>query len=167
MVHFYCLLHNRSLCRHAMLFREERCVTTQRTVVKQTNPFLTNLFSVWFQECDFVKLKDNTYLRVVYMGNLRITGSTNCCKRWYFTFNNKACAIPAAIDGSVYQSHNLNIHRPTNIEGYCGGIAKGKVKVEFKIKAGECGGGYNYCDAWTSWNQANRIIIEEVEPPVA
>ena len=101
------------------------------------------------------------------MGNLRITGSTNCCKRWYFTFNNKACAIPAAIDGSVYQSHNLNIHRPTNIEGYCGGIAKGKVKVEFKIKAGECGGGYNYCDAWTGWNMANRIIIEEVDPPVA
>ena len=54
-------------------------MTTQRTVVKQTNPFLTNLFSVRFQECDFVKLKDNTYLRVVYMGNLRITGSTNCC----------------------------------------------------------------------------------------
>ena len=77
------------------------------------------------------------------------------------------CAIAADIDGSVYQSHNLNIHRPTNIEGYCGGIAKGKVKVGFKIKAGECGGGYNYCDAWTSWNQANRIIIEEVEPPVA
>ena len=100
------------------------------------------------------------------MGNLRITGSTNCCKRWYFTFNNKTCAIPAAIDGSIYQSHNLNIHRPTNIEGYCGRIAKGKVKVEFKIKAGECGGGYNYCDAWTGWNMANRIIIEEVDPPV-
>ena len=169
MVHFYCLLHNRSLCRHAMLRREEHFVTTKRTVVQQTNPFLTSrpLFCSIFQECDFVKSKDNTYLRVVYMGNLRITGSTNCCKRWYFTFNNKTCAIPAAIDGSIYQSHNLNIHRPTNIEGYCGGIAKGKVKVEFKIKAGECGGGYNYCDAWTGWNMANRIIIEEVDPPVA
>ena len=152
-----------------MLSREEHWVTTKRTVVYQTNPFLTSrpLFCSIFQECDFVKSKDNTYLRVVYMGNLRITGSTNCCKRWYFTFNNKTCAIPAAIDGSIYQSHNLNIHRPTNIEGYCGRIAKGKVKVEFKIKAGECGGGYNYCDAWTGWNMANRIIIEEVEPPVA
>ena len=29
-VHFYCLLHNRSLCRHAMLIREERCVTTKK-----------------------------------------------------------------------------------------------------------------------------------------
>ena len=152
-----------------MLSREEHWVTTKRTVVYQTNPFLTSrsLFCSIFQECDFVKSKDNTYLRVVYMGNLRITGSTNCCKRWYFTFNNKTCAIPAAIDGSIYQSHNLNIHRPTNIEGYCGRIAKGKVKVEFKIKAGECGGGYNYCDAWTGWNMANRIIIEEVDPPVA
>ena len=117
------------------------------------------------QECHFVKLRTDSYLRVVYMGNLRIQGCTNCCKRWYFTFNNTQCDNPATIDGSVYQSANLNIHRPTNIEGYCGGMAAGKVRVGFNV--GDCSGGYNTGDAWTSWNQANRIIIEEVEPPVA
>lgn len=121
---------------------------------------------VRFQECDFVKLKSDSYLRVVYMGNIRIRSCTNCCKRWYFTFNNAECNDPAPIDGSLYQSININIHRATNIEGYCGGIAAGKVKVGFSI--GNCGNGISSnADGWTSWNQAIRIIIEEVEPPVA
>ncbi|KAL9975566.1 hypothetical protein ACROYT_G012741 [Oculina patagonica] len=113
-----------------------------------------------------VHLKKNTYLRVVYMGNIRIAGCTNCCKRWYFTFNGAECKDPAPIDGSLYQGVDLNIHRPANIEGYCGGIPAGKVSVGFSV--GSCRVPYNANgDAWTSWNQANRIIIEEVEPPVA
>ncbi|XP_068732277.1 collagen triple helix repeat-containing protein 1-like isoform X1 [Montipora capricornis] len=117
-------------------------------------------------ECDFVKLRGDSYLRVVYMGNIRITGCTNCCKRWYFTFNYAECSNPAPIDGSLYQNLDLNIHRPNNIEGYCGGIAAGKVRVGFSV--GSCPVPYNSRgDAWTSWNQVNRIIIEEVEPPVA
>ena len=121
---------------------------------------------VWFQECVFVKSRSDSYLRVVYMGNTRITGCTGCCKRWYFTFNNTEYKDPAPIDGALYQSININIHRATNIEGYCGGIASGKVKVGFSI--GNCGNGVSSsADGWTSWNQAIRIIIEEVEPPVA
>ncbi|KAL9975568.1 hypothetical protein ACROYT_G012743 [Oculina patagonica] len=117
-------------------------------------------------ECDFVKLRGDSYLRVVYMGNIRITGCTGCCKRWYFTFNNAECKDPAPIDGSLYQGTNLNIHRPTIIEGYCGGIAAGKVRVGFSV--GNCGVPFNTNgDAFTGSNQANRIIIEEVEPPVA
>ncbi|KAL9975552.1 hypothetical protein ACROYT_G012724 [Oculina patagonica] len=117
-------------------------------------------------ECDFVKLRGDSYLRVVYMGNIRIWGCTNCCKRWYFTFNDAECKNPAPIDGALYQGINLNIHRPSNIEGYCGGIAAGKVRVGFSV--GSCRVPYNANgDAYTSWNQANRIIIEEVEPPVA
>ena len=130
---------------------------------------LTDFFRICFtrlQECDFVKLRSDSYLRVVYMGNLRIRSCTACCKRWYFTFNDEECKDPAPIDGALYQNLDLNIHRPTSIEGYCGGIVAGKVRVGFSI--GNCGGGANTnADAWTSWNQANRIIIEEVEPPVA
>ena len=100
------------------------------------------------------------------MGNIRIQGCTACCKRWYFTFNNAECSNPAPIDGALFQGTNINIHRPTNIEGYCGGIAAGKVRVGFYI--GNCvGHRFNRADAYTGWNQANRIIIEEVEPPVA
>ena len=99
------------------------------------------------------------------MGNLRITSCTDCCKRWYFTFNGVECKTPAPIDGSLFHKVNINIHRPANIEGYCGGIPVGKVKVALNI--GSCGGGIKSGDAFTGWNQSNRIIIEEVEPPVA
>ena len=120
-----------------------------------------------FQECVFVKSRSESYLRVVYMGNIRTRGCKACCKRWYFTFNNAECKDPAPIDGALYQGIDINIHRVTNIEGYCGGIAAGKVKVGFSI--GNCGGGVSSssADGFTSWNQVTRIIIEEVEPPVA
>lgn len=96
-----------------------------------------NFLDQRFQECDFVKLRGDSYLRVVYMGNIRITGCTACCKRWFFTFNGAECKVPAPIDGSLYQSANINVHRPTSIEGYCGGIAAGKVRVGFSV--GNCG----------------------------
>lgn len=49
--------------------------------------------------------------------------------------------------------------------GYCGGIAAGKVRVGFSV--GNCGVPFNTNgDAYTGSNQANRVIIEEVEPPV-
>ena len=101
------------------------------------------------------------------MGNIRIRGCAVCCKRWYFTFNSAECKDPASIDGVLYQNIDINIHRATNIEGYCGGIAAGKVKVGFSV--GNCGKGVSGSSAYTyaSWNQASRIIIEEVEPPVA
>lgn len=124
-----------------------------------------NFLDQRFQECDFVKLRGDSYLRVVYMGNIRITGCTACCKRWFFTFNGAECKVPAPIDGSLYQSANINVHRPTSIEGYCGGIAAGKVRVGFSV--GNCGVPLNTNgDAYTGSNQANRVIIEEVEPPV-
>ena len=82
------------------------------------------------------------------------------------TFNDAECTDPAPIDGALYQSINMNVHRPTNIEGYCGGIAAGKVRVGFSL--GNCKVPFNTNgDAFTGSNQANRIIIEEVEPPVA
>ncbi|CAH3148628.1 unnamed protein product [Porites evermanni] len=117
-----------------------------------------------FQECDFTKKRSDTYLRVVYMGNTRITGCSSCCRRWYFTFNDVECRAPATIDGLVYQSTNINIHRSSNIEGYCGGIASGKVRVGFHV--GNCKAYPKSADALTSWNAISRIIIEEVEPPV-
>jgi len=98
------------------------------------------------------------------MGNTRITGCGNCCKRWYFTFNDVECRAPATIDGVVYHGTNINIHRSANIEGYCGGIASGKVRVGFHVE--NCKAHATSADAHTSWNAISRIIIEEVEPPV-
>lgn len=113
--------------------------------------------------CEFEKKENNTYLHVVYVGNLRIQGC-KCCKRWFFTFSSSECTNPAAIDGVVYQGSNINIHRSANIEGFCAGLNSGRVLVDFSV-----GNGYQYgnADAFTSWNSVSRIIIEEVEPPVA
>jgi len=86
--------------------------------------------------------------------------------RWFFTFNDKECDAPAPIDGVVYQSIDINIHRATNIEGYCTGIDKGLVRVGFNV--GRCKGfGESIFNAYTGWNSVSKIIIEEVEPPVA
>lgn len=74
------------------------------------------------------------------------------------------CRAPATIDGVVYHGANINIHRSANIEGYCGGIASGKVRVGFHVK--NCKAYATSADAHTSWNAISRIIIEEVEPPV-
>ena len=95
-----------------------------------------SIFFAWPQVCDFTKLKSGTFLRVVYMGVTRIRSCKACCKRWYFTFNSNECSKPAPIDGIVYHSVDINIHRSTNIEGYCGGIPAEKTQVGFNV--GDC-----------------------------
>ena len=80
------------------------------------------------------------------------------------TFNDIECMAPAAIDAVVYQSVDLNIPRPANIEGYCTGIAKGLVRVGLHV--GQCHG-FGISNAYTDWNSVSKIIIEEIEPPVA
>ena len=98
------------------------------------------------------------------MGNIRVAGCKHCCMRWFFTFNDIECRAPAAIDAVVYQNLDLNIHRSANIEGYCTGISKGLVRVGLHV--GQCHG-YGIFNAYTGWNSVSRIIIEEIEPPVA
>ena len=131
--------------------------------------FFCFLFSSNFyfllKECDFTKRRSDTYLRVVYMGNTRIMSCRYCCKRWYFTFNDAECRAPASIDGIVYHDSDISIHRSANIEGYCGGIIQGKVRVGFHV--GNCKAHDVQADAHTSWNAISRIIVEEVEPPVS
>lgn len=141
------------------------CPSCTRKTNVFTNRICINLLSK-IQACDFTKLKSGTFLRVVYVGIIRITSCTNCCKRWYFTFDRKECSNPAPIDGVIFHSVDINIHRSANIEGYCGGIPVGKVRVGFNV--GDCtGSGFSNGNAYTSWYQTIRIIIEEVERPVA
>lgn len=116
-------------------------------------------------ECNLTKRRSDTYLRVVYMGNTRIMSCRYCCKRWYFTFNDAECRAPASIDAIVYHDSDISIHRSANIEGYCGGIIPGKVRVGFHV--GNCKAHDVQADAHTSWNAISRIIVEEVKPPVS
>ncbi|KAL9958255.1 hypothetical protein ACROYT_G035249 [Oculina patagonica] len=116
--------------------------------------------------CDFHKCHDNTFLRVYYSGNIRISGCDECCNRWYFTFNEAECSTPDSIDAALYQAHagDLNKHGHGHIEGFCDAIPAGNVKVE--IRVGECvGTGQALGNADTGFGSTSRIYIEEVSPP--
>ncbi|XP_078367993.1 uncharacterized protein LOC144651837 isoform X2 [Oculina patagonica] len=116
------------------------------------------------KDCLFNKMHDNTTLRVFYSGALRIFRCTNCCKRWFFTFNGAECSGPMPIDGIVY-IHGVSGLEPLRVrhfEGYCENILKGRVRVGFNV--GNCGG-YGNADASSGWNSVPRIVIEEVPAP--
>ena len=96
-----------------------------------------------FQDCVFIKLSDDTALKAEFNGDLRIAYCLDCCKRWYFTFNGVECRKPMPIHGlvNIYKNHkntDTNVHRTTQIGGYCEGIPKGTVRVGFNV--GDCVG---------------------------
>ena len=106
-------------------------------------------------------------MKVEYNGDFRIAYCLSCCKRWYFTFNGVECRHPLAIDGlmNIASNHgktDSNIHKVTQIGGYCERIPKGTVRVG--INVGNCVGKKG-ADAYTGWNSVTRIMIEEVPPP--
>ena len=109
----------------------------------------------------FTKTRPDTALHVYWTGALRIYKYKLCCKRWYFTFNGAECSGPLPIDGVVYmwEGEDQDPHRVRHIEGHCNNIHKGKVRVGFWV--GNCHG-YGDVDAYTGWNSASRIFIEEV-----
>ena len=118
------------------------------------------------QTCEFHKCYSNTLLHVYYSGNIRISGCSQCCNRWYFTFNDAECSSPGAIDAALYQAHagDLNKHEHGHIEGYCDGIPEGNVQV--KINVGKCiGTGQALGNAYTGFGSTSRIFVEEVSPP--
>ena len=121
-------------------------------------------FTLSIQSCNFTKMHNNTWLKVSFSGNLRVGGCTNCCARWFFAFDGVECSTPVPIDASIYVvgPHTANPLRPRHIEGYCGSIPKGPLSVDFSV--GTCSG-FSVANAYTGWNSASRVIIEEVEPP--
>ena len=100
---------------------------------------------------------------MAWTGALRIYKCNDCCKRWYFTFNDAECSAPLPIDGVMYMWHGSaqDIHRVRHIEGHCNNIHKGKVRVGFWV--GNCPSGSGRAgDAYTGWQSVSRIFIEEV-----
>ena len=73
-------------------------------------------FSLFHQSCDFVNKRDDTVLRVVWNGDLRLVGngrSTGCVRRWFFTINGKECNDPMTIDTQIYtREAGYVVHRP-------------------------------------------------------
>ncbi|KAL9988219.1 hypothetical protein ACROYT_G002641 [Oculina patagonica] len=118
------------------------------------------------KDCVFTKNFSDTALHVYWTGSLRVYKCTDCCKRWYFTFNGAECSAPQPIDGVVYmwQGNNKNLHRVRHIEGHCNNIHKGRVRVGFCV--GDCEHG-KPADAYTGWHSVSRIFVEEVPGPQA
>ena len=115
------------------------------------------------KSCSFKKTKANTTLRVLVTSTLRVSNCDSCCKRWYVGFNGRECS-PVPIDGVVYiwkGKGTRNLHRSRVIAGHCQNIVAGTVNVGFYV--GNCAG-YGNADAYTGWNSATRIFIEEKEP---
>ena len=114
------------------------------------------------QDCEFIKKRENTSLRVVYQGNYFLD-CDNCCKRWFITFNGAECRGPMAIDAVLWiPSRKQPIHIPGYLEGYCENVHRGKIRVGINI--GNCVG-YGNSNGRTGWNSVSRLIIEEVPKP--
>ena len=68
------------------------------------------------QSCDFVKKRNDTVLRVVWNGDIRLlhTGpKDSSARRWFFTINEKECSDPRTIDTQLLVNDlNSDSHRP-------------------------------------------------------
>lgn len=119
-------------------------------------------------QCPFVKRETGSYLRLTYQGDIRLSGCNVCCMRWYFTVDGAECTVPSAIDAVIHITGNVNHHRPGTVTGLCGGVGgsrtlkQGSRNVQFRV--GKCNG-FGVFDAYTCWNSACRVIIEELPPP--
>ena len=63
----------------------------------------------------------------------------------------------------IHQNHgrtDTNIHKHSQIGGYCEGFGKGTIRVGLVV--GDCNGGWTGGNAYTGWNCISRIMIEEV-----
>ena len=117
------------------------------------------------QDCVFVKKSSDTVLKVEFDGDFRVAFCKRCCKRWYFTFNGIECAKPAPIEGidAIWRNHgrtDTNVHKHSQIGGYCEGIGSGTVRVG--VAVGDCPGFGKGFDAYTGHKSVTRIMIEEV-----
>ena len=101
---------------------------------------------------------------MVFAGNLRVW-CASCCSRWFFTFNNQECTEPAAIEGMTFTAVANNVHRHSQIEGYCENIPSGEIRVGFNI--GLCSGFNVAAEGFTGWNSISRIMITEIATPPA
>ncbi|KAL9986634.1 hypothetical protein ACROYT_G000805 [Oculina patagonica] len=84
---------------------------------------------------DCILKKDDTFLRVVYQGNIYLGSCGSCCKRWFITFNGAECSGPLPIDAAIWiRNADEDNLRPGAIEGYCDNIHKGKIRVGITLE---------------------------------
>jgi len=116
-----------------------------------------------------VKKNQDTALKVEYDGDFRICCCLKCCKRWYFTFNGVECSKPITIEAIdvIYTNHgrtDRNIHKHSQIGGYCEGIGKGTVRVGLVV--GDYGLQVNDTSLQLSALGVNQRNTEQLTPTI-
>ncbi|XP_068732686.1 collagen triple helix repeat-containing protein 1-like [Montipora capricornis] len=119
------------------------------------------------KECIFTKQDLNSVLHVVYEGNLQIGLCSDCCKRWFFSFNDAECPNPGSIDGvmSGGLSPDYPFYSYGRIEGFCEKrFPTGPVRVGLRME--NCP---TYNSSSTPYNlqlhnRYGKILIQEVSP---
>ncbi|KAI0239526.1 hypothetical protein LSAT2_009740 [Lamellibrachia satsuma] len=149
---------------HKALHKTSPPTSGQISVGRSKTPTRTHVRD---PSCEFVKKRDDTVLRVVWNGDLRLmhTGpKQGSCRRWFFTINGGECSEPKTIDTQLHvKTRGANIHRPAYVEGYCRGVSAGHVNVGWNV--GDCQNmnAYNVGDSSTGYKATVRIIVEEVD----
>ena len=120
------------------------------------------------QSCNITTFRDDTYLRLTWDGNTRITRCQTCCMRWLFHIDGHECTVPGPVDTNLFQSTNYHILRPAHFSGICQQagtrpLTSGYHVVQLRVQDCPGFGGFVY-DAYTGFNSASRILVEEVLP---
>ncbi|MDH4199411.1 MAG: hypothetical protein OEV66_03435, partial [Spirochaetia bacterium] len=109
----------------------------------------------------FNKMSSDTFIRILYCDNIRSYNPTGPASgQWEIRINGIA---PAS--GRIYHDFHINcggisnIHVPTTILGYAGGIGSGKHEIQ--VWVGPCTDGW-LNNLWTGWNNS-RWTIEAQE----
>lgn len=119
------------------------------------------------KECIFTKKDPNSVLRVVYEGNLQIGLCQDCCKRWYFIFDDAECNNPGPIDAIVSGglSRDYPFYSYGRIEGFCERrFSSGPIRIGLQMEN---------CKTFASsllpyniqlYKRYGNILIQEVSP---
>ena len=116
--------------------------------------------------CGIRKQSENSKLRITFNGNLRITGCSDCCARWFVTIDGLECSD--SIEGVVYSVNGsvINIHRAAVIAGMCGttsdGAAISRGSHIVMMNVGKCEGFNETFNAYTGFSGVSSVTIEEI-----
>ena len=90
---------------------------------------------------------------------------SECCARWFITFNGEECIDPAPIDGVVHSQNatSVNIHRSSTITGLCSATGSGALtaNTQYSVLLNLENCGTESINAYTGFESVTSMIIEE------
>lgn len=117
--------------------------------------------------CKISKTASDSALRVNFNTNLRVSECSNCCVRWFVTFNGTECVDPAPIEAVIYNlnADDVNIHRAATIAGICSATEAevlGEGVWEAVLNVMQCKDFNMTYNAYTGFQTLSTINLEEM-----